>query len=101
MSRGLPIVQGPRPFRLCARAIDARVCQLRAKLPASIQLHYSLKANPMPAVVHHLATRIDGFDVFSGAELALALNAGMPPDQIGFAGPGKTRRNCDAQWPAA
>lgn len=83
---------GSTPFFVYARAaIDARVCQLRAKLPASIQLHYSLKANPMPAVVHHLATRIDGFDVASGAELALALNAGMPPDQIGFAGPGKTR----------
>ncbi|HEF5183886.1 TPA: pyridoxal-dependent decarboxylase, exosortase A system-associated, partial [Burkholderia cenocepacia] len=83
---------GSTPFFIYARAaIDARVCQLRAKLPASIQLHYSIKANPMPAVVHHLATRIDGFDVASGAELALALNAGMPPDQIGFAGPGKTR----------
>ncbi|MCA3640383.1 MAG: pyridoxal-dependent decarboxylase, exosortase A system-associated [Methylobacterium sp.] len=81
---------GSTPFFAYARAaIDARVHQLRTKLPALIQLHYSVKANPMPAVVHYLATRVDGFDVASAAEMALALNAGMSPDQIGFAGPGK------------
>ncbi|MPV57736.1 pyridoxal-dependent decarboxylase, exosortase A system-associated [Burkholderia sp. HI2761] len=83
---------GSTPFFAYGRAaIDARVRLLRAKLPASVHLHYSVKANPMPALVHHLATRVDGFDVASAAEMALALNAGTSPDQIGFAGPGKAR----------
>jgi len=81
---------GRTPFFAYDRAaIDARVRALRDALPPGVLLHYSIKANPMPAVVHHLSTRIDGFDVASAAEMALALDAGMPADQIGFAGPGK------------
>ncbi|MBY4867695.1 pyridoxal-dependent decarboxylase, exosortase A system-associated [Burkholderia anthina] len=83
---------GRTPFFAYDRAaIDARVRALRDALPPGVLLHYSIKANPMPAVVHHLSTRIDGFDVASATEMALALDAGMPADQIGFAGPGKGR----------
>jgi len=83
---------GSTPFFAYGRAaIDARVRLLRAMLPASIHLHYSIKANPMPALVHFLATRVDGFDVASASEMALALNTGTAPNHIGFAGPGKTR----------
>ncbi|KVW82984.1 pyridoxal-dependent decarboxylase, exosortase A system-associated [Burkholderia cepacia] len=83
---------GRTPFFAYDRAtLDQRVCTLRDTLPAGIDLHYSIKANPMPAVVHHLAPQMDGFDVASANEMAIALNAGMPAELIGFAGPGKSR----------
>ncbi|MBB2930585.1 diaminopimelate decarboxylase [Paraburkholderia silvatlantica] len=63
---------------------------MRSLLPAGMHLHYSIKANPMPAVIHYLAGRVDGFDVASAQEMALALDAGASPAAIGFAGPGKS-----------
>jgi diaminopimelate decarboxylase len=44
----------------------------------------------MPAVVQHLKPQVDGFDVASAKEMMVALDAGMPPAQIAFAGPGKS-----------
>ena len=85
---------GRTPFFAYDRAaINARVHMLRAYLPAAVHLHYSIKANPMPAVVHHLATQVDGFDVASAAEMSVALDAGARPADIGFAGPGKSRED--------
>ena len=71
------------------RLIAARVAHLRHHLPDDIALHYAIKANPMPAVVGHLAGLVDGFDVASGGELNLALDTGMAHERVGFAGPGK------------
>ena len=71
-------------------SLNERVALLRKELPASIHLHYAIKANPMPAVVQHLRPLVDGFDVASGKELAVALDTGMNPSNIAFAGPGKT-----------
>jgi diaminopimelate decarboxylase len=65
------------------------VAELRAALPASIKLHYAMKANPMPAVVSHMARLVDGIDVASGGELRVALDSGADPHEISFAGPGK------------
>jgi len=48
-----------------------------------------MKANPMPALVCHMATLVDGLDVASGGELNVALDSGMNPREISFAGPGK------------
>lgn len=72
------------------RLLDDRVGALRAALPDQIHVHYAIKANPMPAVVHHMNGLVDGFDVASVRELMVALDAGMAPDRISFAGPGKT-----------
>lgn len=72
------------------RLISERVAQLRAVLPKEIHLHYAIKANPMPAVVQHLAGLVDGFDVASGGELKVVLDTPMPPKKISFAGPGKS-----------
>jgi len=77
-------------FAYDRRLIERRVRELRAALPASIALHYAIKANPMPAVVQHLARLVDGFDVASAGEMHVALDTGMPPGEISFAGPGKT-----------
>lgn len=82
---------GGTPFFAYDRsAIDTRVRKLRDLLPSGMHLHYSIKANPMPAVVHYLAARVDGFDVASAQEMALALDSGASPATIGFAGPGKS-----------
>jgi diaminopimelate decarboxylase len=72
------------------RLIDARVEALRRALPASVKLHYAIKANPMPALVSHMARRVDGLDVASASELCVALDAGMQARDISFAGPGKS-----------
>ena len=83
---------GRTPFYAYDRGLlDARVAGLRGALPASIKLHYAMKANPMPALVGHMATRVDGIDVASADEMQVALSAGMDPRNISFAGPGKRR----------
>lgn len=73
------------------RLLDVRVAQLRKALPKEVKLHYAMKANPMPAVVCHMAGLVDGLDVASAGELRIALDAGMAPLEISFAGPGKRR----------
>lgn len=81
---------GRTPFYAYDRcALSERVASLRAALPSRIELHYAIKANPMPAVVAHMRTLVDGFDVASQREMLLALDAGMPPQEISFAGPAK------------
>jgi diaminopimelate decarboxylase len=72
------------------RAMTERVALLRRHLPAEIHLHYAMKANPMPAVVQHMAGLVDGVDVASGSELRVALDTGISPETISFAGPGKS-----------
>jgi diaminopimelate decarboxylase len=82
---------GHTPFYVYDRSLlDARVAQLRAALPGAIKLHYAMKANPMPALVCHMARLVDGIDVASAGELLVALDAGADPQEISFAGPGKT-----------
>jgi diaminopimelate decarboxylase len=92
---GIPLTRlaervGSTPFYAYDRAlISARVQAVRAALPKAIQLHFSIKANPMPAVVQHMATLADGLDVASAGELKTALDTGFDPKHITFAGPGK------------
>ncbi|NMG76016.1 pyridoxal-dependent decarboxylase, exosortase A system-associated [Aromatoleum diolicum] len=81
---------GQTPFYAYDRGLlSARIAELRAALPEAIQLHYAIKANPMPALVGHMAKLVDGLDVASAGELRVALDAGCPPGEISFAGPGK------------
>ena len=81
---------GQTPFYAYDRALlTRRVAELRAALPAGIKLHYAMKANPMPALVGHMARLVDGIDVASGGELRVALDSGADPHEISFAGPGK------------
>jgi diaminopimelate decarboxylase len=44
----------------------------------------------MPAVVQHLASLVDGFDVASALEMKTALDTPIANHSVGFAGPGKT-----------
>ncbi|MCG5498793.1 pyridoxal-dependent decarboxylase, exosortase A system-associated [Ectothiorhodospira variabilis] len=81
---------GRTPFYAYDRALlTRRVAHLREHLPPTIKLHYAMKANPMPALVGHMAGLVDGIDVASAGELKVALDAGADPAEISFAGPGK------------
>ncbi|WP_018866635.1 MULTISPECIES: pyridoxal-dependent decarboxylase, exosortase A system-associated [unclassified Thioalkalivibrio] len=81
---------GQTPFYAYSReAMTERVAQLRAGLPQGLSLHYAIKANPMPAVVQHMAGLVDGLDVASSREMQVALDTGTAPGDISFAGPGK------------
>jgi diaminopimelate decarboxylase len=72
--------------------LTERVRMLRNLLPKDILLHYAVKANPMPALVQHMAGLVDGLDVASNGEMRVALDTGVSPKNISFAGPGKTVR---------
>lgn len=102
-AEGELLVGGVTLSRLAARAggtpffaydrelLTRRVAELRTALPTAVELHYAIKANPMPALVQHLAPQLDGLDVASAGELAVALNAGCRSENISFAGPGKSQ----------
>lgn len=82
---------GGTPFFAYDRALlGRRVAELRAALPADVQLSYAIKANPMIAVVQHLAGLVDSFDVASAHEMQIALDTPMPAERVSFAGPGKS-----------
>ncbi|WP_395403752.1 pyridoxal-dependent decarboxylase, exosortase A system-associated [Pseudoduganella sp. UC29_106] len=93
---GIPLARlaqrvGQTPFYVYERkAMTERVALLRRHLPPDVHLHYAMKANPMPAVVQHMAGLVDGIDVASGGELRVALDTTMDPSRISFAGPGKS-----------
>ncbi|MCC2959958.1 pyridoxal-dependent decarboxylase, exosortase A system-associated [Massilia sp. IC2-278] len=93
---GIPLTRlaqrvGSTPFYAYdRRLLSERVAHVRAHIPPAVELHFSMKANPMPALVQHMAGLVDGIDVASGGELKVALDTGMEPARISFAGPGKS-----------
>lgn len=76
--------------------LTARVAEWRAAMPAEVQLHYAMKANPYAPLLAFMAQLADGFDVASGGELKAALASGVPAGNISFAGPGKRDRELEA-----
>ncbi len=92
---GTPVTElvaaaGGTPVYLYDRAmLDARLTELRGALPAGVALHYAVKANPMPELLAFLASRVDGFDIASAGELQRLTGAGVDPERVSFAGPGK------------
>lgn len=81
---------GRTPFYAYDRTmLTRRVLELRDTLPRCIRLHYAVKANPMPALVQHMAGLVDGFDVSSAGELKVALDTVLPAHAVSFSGPGK------------
>ena len=82
---------GSTPFFAYDRSlITSRIGYLRSILPADVKLSYAVKANPMAAVVQHLAGLVDAFDVASAYEMKTALDTPVLATNISFAGPGKT-----------
>jgi diaminopimelate decarboxylase len=94
----IPLERLSRP--VCAYVYDravlaATAAAVKAALPAGSRLLYAVKANSHPDVVATLASVVDGLEVASGGELALAVSAGATT--IAFGGPAKT----DAELVAA
>lgn len=92
---GVPLARiaeraGRTPFYAYDRQrLAGRVRELREHLPRDVHLHYAMKANPLPALVSHMTPLVDGIDVASAGELAVALDAGADPANVSFAGPAK------------
>ena len=82
---------GSTPFYVYDKQVIAdTIEQLKSVLPDEIKLHYAIKANPYPHLVHFMKPLVDGFDVASKKEMLLAIQTGMSAEEISFAGPGKS-----------
>ncbi|GAA3283569.1 MULTISPECIES: type III PLP-dependent enzyme [Dactylosporangium] len=76
--------------------LTGRLRALYDALPARLEIFFSLKSNPniaICAVLHGAGARAE---VSSMTELLTALRAGVPPRDIVFLGPGKSRAELDA-----
>ena len=88
---------GDTPLFVYSRAlIAARVARLRAAMPKRLGVHYAVKANPYPALLDFMKKQVDGFDIASAGELAIVSSAGIDPDKVSFAGPGKRDAELEA-----
>ena len=104
---GMLLIGGRRADALVAEAgdtplfvydldmIDRRIARFRAAFDG-IDLHYAMKANPYPPVLKHVLSQVDGVDLASGGELAIALEAGVAGAATSFAGPGKRDADLEA-----
>ncbi|QIJ75945.1 type III PLP-dependent enzyme [Methylobacterium sp. NI91] len=97
---GLPLTDLAEEFGTPLFVYDAGVMRrtyraLRAALAGFAELDYSVKANPNPAVIRVFHEEGAGAEIASGAEFAAALAAGVPPEKILFAGPGKGAADLD------
>ena len=89
-ARGTPL------FVYSGEMIRRRVADLRAAMPPRLRIHYAMKANPYRPILELMEELVDGFDIASGGELAMALLANVPAARISFAGPGKRDDELDA-----
>ncbi|MEO7247661.1 MAG: diaminopimelate decarboxylase [Novosphingobium sp.] len=69
----------------------ARVFAEALSVLPRVHIAFAVKSNPNLAVLRVLAREGYGADVVSEGEMARALAAGMPPEDIVFSGVGKTR----------
>ena len=82
---------GQTPFYIYdKRVIAHRIGELRRNLPSEINIHYAIKANPMPELVQYISSLVDGFDVASKKETELALGTNSTANKISISGPGKS-----------
>ncbi len=70
--------------------IRAQIARLKACLPPSVEILYSLKANASFGLCGFIASEGLGADVASAGELLTALKAGFPPRRILLSGPDKS-----------
>lgn len=63
---------------------------LSQALAGFARVDYSVKANPRPEIIRLFSEEGAGAEVASAAELRAALSAGVAPENILFAGPGKS-----------
>ena len=73
-----------RAYRALARALSGFA-----------EIHYSVKANPAPAVIRLFLEEGAGVEIASIGEYRLARAAGAAPGRVFFAGPGKRRKELE------
>ena len=76
--------------------IETRVAMLRAAMPERLAIHYAVKANPYGQILETMAHLVDGFDIASAGELTMVIAAGIDPERVSFAGPGKRDAELEA-----
>lgn len=81
---------GTPVFVLSEARVDEAAAQLEAAFPPPWMLHYSLKANDVPALAGRLAGRGWGANVVSVGEWAQAVAGGVPETATTFEGVGKS-----------
>ncbi|MEZ5694237.1 MAG: pyridoxal-dependent decarboxylase, exosortase A system-associated [Altererythrobacter sp.] len=69
--------------------LERRMAELRAAMPDRLGINYAIKANSFEPLLKVMVGLVDGFDIASAGELAMAQAAGLDPSRISFAGPGK------------
>jgi len=80
-----------RPFLILDAAIvRGKIRRFRAAMPR-VRPHYAVKANPDRRVLKVLAQEGAGFEIASTAELDLLLALGVPPAELFFSNPMKSR----------
>jgi diaminopimelate decarboxylase len=80
-------------FVLDVALVRNKIARLKAVMPPALRIHYAIKANPMPELVNAMARLVDGLDVASAGEMAIACAAHA---HVSFAGPGKRDRELEA-----
>lgn len=80
-----------RPFLLVdSNIVRDKAHRFKAAMPR-VQLHYAVKANPDPRVLKTLIEESVGFEIASIAELDLLTSLGVPPKEIYYSNPIKSR----------
>lgn len=78
------------------RVLERQRRLLQNSLSGNFEIYYSMKANPLQAILRFFISHGCGVEVASAGELHQALHAGCPADRILFAGPGKSERELEA-----
>jgi ornithine decarboxylase len=80
-----------RPFLIVDTAIvRAKLRRFRAAMPR-VRPHYAVKANPDRRVLKVLMQEGAGFEIASTAELDLLVGLGVPPEEVFYSNPVKSR----------
>jgi diaminopimelate decarboxylase len=72
---------------------DVRALRSNVRAMAGVEVFYSYKTHPLPAVLQDLHSQGVGAEVISELELDLALRLGVPPERIIYNGPAKSERS--------
>lgn len=84
----LPVTDSTPVFAYDLGQVREKISELRNVLPTNVAIHYAMKANPFAPLLAAMVPLVDGIDIASGGELAMARTAGAT--HVSFAGPGKT-----------
>ncbi len=71
--------------------IKEKIHNIRREFGNNVELFYAVKANSNLEILKAMRNDVDGLDISSAGEMEQSLLAGYDPENLSFAGPGKTR----------